>query len=169
MTTPNDFLISRVINAPKVLVFNAWADPKQIVLWWGPPTVTNTITVMDVKAGGAYRIVMLHEGIEYPIKGVFREVIKPERLVMTMDCSEHPAEWQNLVKPDRKKGEDNPAGQMLETVTFEDQNNKTKLTVRITFDSSEIRDSMLKMGMNEGWSLSLDRLGDHLVKMMISK
>jgi uncharacterized protein YndB with AHSA1/START domain len=164
MPISNDFLISRIFNAPKVFVFNAWTDPKQIILWWGPPAVTNTISVMDVKPGGAYRIIMHFEGVEYPIKGVFREVIKPERLVMTMDCSEHPAEWHDLVKPDRKKGENNPAGEMLETVIFEDENNQTKLTIRIRFESAETRDAMVKMGMNEGWSLSLDRLAEHLAK-----
>jgi uncharacterized protein YndB with AHSA1/START domain len=164
MPAPNEFFITRVINAPKVFVFNAWTDPKQLILWWGPPAVTNTISVMDVKAGGAYRIVMHHEGTEYPIKGIFREIKKPELLVMTMDCSEHPAQWHDLVKPDRKKGEDNPVGEMLETVTFEDQNNQTKLTIRIRFASTGIRDAMLKMGMKEGWSLSLDRLADHLAK-----
>ena len=164
MPTPHDFLITRVLNAPRVLVFNALDRPQTTRFMVGSSAVTNTITAMDVKPGGAYRIVMHHEGAEYPIKGTFREIKKPELLAMTMDCSEHPAEWQNLVKPDRKKGDDNPAGEMLETVTFEDESNKTKLTIRIRFESTEIRDSMLKMGMKDGWSLSLDRLADHLAK-----
>ena len=62
------------------------------------------------------------------------------------------------MKPDRRKGDDNPAGEMLTTVTFEDQGRKTKLTIRTRFGSSTIRDAMLKMGMTEGWSQSLDRL-----------
>jgi len=165
LLTQYDFVISRIFNAPKELVFYAWTDPKQIVHWWGPRIITNTITEMDVKPGGSYRIVMHSpDGVEYPIKGVFREVNKPDSLTMTMDCSEHPAHWHDLVKPGRQKDDLNPAGEMFETVTFEDLNGKTKLTVRIHFKSSEILETLQKMGMKEGWSMSFDRLAEHLVK-----
>ncbi len=57
----------------------------------GPDTFTNPVCDIDLRAGGAWRIVMRSpEGVEYPMKGVFREIVEPERLVMTMDCSEHP-------------------------------------------------------------------------------
>ncbi len=158
-----EFVISRVFDAPRVLVFKAWIDPKHMAQWWGPHTFTNPLCEMDVRPGGAYRIVMRSpEGVEYPIKGVYREIVKPERLVMTMDCSEHPDEWHDLVNPNREKGEGNPAGEMLSTVTFEELDGKTKLTVRTRFNSAAIRDAMLKMGMTEGWSQSLDRLTEEL-------
>jgi len=131
--------------------------------WWGPRTFTNPVCEMQVRPGGAYRIVMRSaEGVEYPLKGVYREIMEPERLVMTMDCSEHPAEWHDLVKPNRQQEEGNPAGDMLSTVTFEEIDGKTKLTIRIRFNSAAIRDAMLKMGMTEGWSQSLDRLAEEL-------
>jgi uncharacterized protein YndB with AHSA1/START domain len=103
--------------------------------------------------------------LEYPLKGIYREVFKPERLVMTMDCSGHPAEWQDLVKPNRRIGEDNPAGEMLATVTFEGVDGATKLTIRMGFESDAIRDALLRMGMAEGWTQSLERLGEHLTSM----
>ncbi|HMD55276.1 MAG TPA: SRPBCC domain-containing protein, partial [Phycisphaerae bacterium] len=105
-----DFVITRVLSAPRELVFKAWTDPRHMAQWWGPHHFTNSVCEMDVRPGGAYRIVMRSpDGIEYPINGVFREIAAPERLVMTMDCSEHPDAWHDLVNPQR--GADrNPAG-----------------------------------------------------------
>ena len=157
--TDRDFVITRIINAPRDLVFKAWTEPRHMARWWGPHDFTNPVCEMDIRPGGAHRIVMRSpEGVEYPIKGVYREVVAPERLVMTLDCTEHPKAWHDLVHPNRKKGEDNPAGEMLSTATFEDLEGKTKLTVRIRFNSVAIRDTMLKTGMNEGWTESLERL-----------
>lgn len=166
--TPSDldFVISRVFDAPRALVFEAWTNPRQMAQWWGPREFTNPVCDLDVRVGGAYRIVMRGvDGVDYPITGVYREVVKPERLVLTMDVSEHPAAWHDMVKPNRRKDETNPAGLMLTTVTFDDLNGKTKLTVRTRFESTAIRDAMLKMGMTEGWSQSLDRLSELLAKI----
>ena len=70
--------------------------------WWGPANFTNSACEMDVRPGGAYRIVMRSpEGVEYPIRGIFLEVARPERLVMTLDTSGHPTEWHDLVNPNR--------------------------------------------------------------------
>ena len=164
MSFQNNFIISRVFEAPKDVVFRAWTDSTEIIQWWGPPGVTNTVSVMDVRSGGAYRIVMHYKGEEYPVKGIYREVRKPDCIVMTMDCAEHPSQWHDQVKPNRGRDENNPVGIMLATVTFEGQNNKTKLTIKINFRSAYVREAMLKMGMNEEWALSLERLANLLAK-----
>jgi uncharacterized protein YndB with AHSA1/START domain len=159
-----EFDISRQFDAPRELVFKMWTEPKHMAQWWGPRIFTTPVCEMDVRPGGAYRIVMRgNDGVEYPMKGIYREVAKPERLVMTMDCSEHPDEWHDLVKPNRERSDRDPAGELLATVTFEDLGGKTKVTIRIRLTSAEIRDAMVKMGMNEGWSQSLDRLEELLV------
>jgi uncharacterized protein YndB with AHSA1/START domain len=120
---------------------------------------------MDARPGGAYRIVMRSpEGAECPLKGVFREVVRPERLAMTMDHSELGEDWQDLINPNRAKDDHNPAGEVVSTVTFEEIGARTKLTVRIRFDSPEIRNAFVKLGMNEGWSQSLDCLAALLAK-----
>ena len=80
---------------------------------------------------------------------------------MTMDCSEHPDAWHGLVNPNRKPG-DNPAGEMLQTVTFEDLQGRARRTIRTRLGSAAIREAMLKMGMTEGWSQRLDRLAAQL-------
>jgi len=154
-----EFTITRVFDAPRELVYRAWTEPKQMGHWWGPHNFTNPVCEMDVRPGGAYRIVMRGpDGVDYPIKGVYREVVRPERLVATVDVSEHPAEWQDLVMPNRAKDDPNPAGSILQTVTFEDQKGRTRVTIRMQFESAAIRDAFVKTGMNEGWSESLDRL-----------
>jgi uncharacterized protein YndB with AHSA1/START domain len=161
-----DFVISHVFAAPRPLVWQAWTEPGHLAQWWGPRDFTNPICEMDVRPGGAHRIVMRSpEGTDYPITGVFREVVPPERLVMTMDCSGHPQAWHDQVNPSRRKGEANPVLDMVQTVTFDELNGKTRLTVRTRFASAAIRDAMLKMGMTEGWSQSLERLTALLKKL----
>ncbi len=158
-------MITRLFAAPPERLFEAWIEPVHLARWWGPHTFTNPVCQVDARPGGVYRIVMRSpEGEDYPLAGAFREVVRPARLVMTMDCSEHPATWHDLVKPNRAPGENNPAGQMFTTVTFEALEGQTRLTVRTRFESAAIRDAMLKMGMTEGWSQSLERLAAELAR-----
>jgi uncharacterized protein YndB with AHSA1/START domain len=164
-TTERDFVISRLLDAAPEVVFEAWTNPKSMADWWGPRDFTNPVCSMDARPGGAYRIVMRSpEGAECPLKGVFREVVRPERLVMTMDHSELSEAWHDLIAPDRAKDDHNPAGEVVSTVTFEEMGARTKLTVRVRFESAEIRNAFLKMGMYEGWSQSLDCLAALLAK-----
>jgi uncharacterized protein YndB with AHSA1/START domain len=159
----NEFIISRMLDAPREVVFKVWTEPKHLSQWWGPHNFTNPVCEIDLRVGGAHRTVMRGEdGTDYPIKGIFKEIVAPERLVMTMDCSEHPQAWHDMVNPNRAKGDNNPAGEMLQTVTFEDIGDQTLLTIRTRFESAAIRDAMVKMGMNEGWTESLERLEAYL-------
>lgn len=160
-STIPEFIITRDFDAPREVVYAMWTEPRHMSRWWGPRVVTTSACEMDVNAGGAYRIVMrAADGSEYPITGVYREIVKSERLVMTMDPSGHPEAWHDLVKSNRSPQEKNPAGVLLMTVTFEDIGGKTRQTVHIRFESTAIRDAMMKMGMNEGWSQSLERLSE---------
>jgi uncharacterized protein YndB with AHSA1/START domain len=159
----SEFVISRVFDAPRELVFKMWTDPKHMAKWFGPRSFTNPTCELNPHKGGAHRVVMRSpDGVDYPVKGVYWEVVEAERIVMTQDCSEHPPGWHDLVDPNRPKDNSNPAGILLTTVTFEDVSGKTKLTVRTRFETAAIRDAMLKMGMTEGWSQTLDRLAEHL-------
>lgn len=154
---------TRVFDAPRELVFKAWTQPEHMTRWWGPKGFTNPVCETDVRPGGAYRIVMRSpEGAEYPLKGVYREVVEPERLVLTDNWDDHPDEWQALLRENREEGEGKPAQEALNTVTFEEHDGKTTLTIRTLFESVAVRDAMLKMGMSEGWAQSLDRLEAHL-------
>ena len=161
-----EFVLTRLFDAPRELVWRAFTDPVHLAKWWGPRIVTTPVCEMDVRVGGRYRIVMrMPDGVDYPMSGVFQEVAKPERLVQTVDCAEHPKAWHDLVKPNRAPGEDNPVGEMLQTYTFEEVGGKTKLTIRARFKSAAIRDAMVKMGMHQGWSESLDKLVENLAEV----
>jgi len=157
-----DFVLTRTFDAPRELVWKAWTDPRHMTQWWGPRGFTNPVCDLDVRPGGAYRMVMrAPDGAEFPVSGKFLEIVEPERLVMTMDCSEHPDSWHDMVNPNRDKTR-KPVLDCVQTVTFENLDGKTKLTIRTRFESTAIRDAMVKVGMNEGWSSSLDRLAETL-------
>ena len=158
-TAEGEFVLTRVFDAPRALVFKAWTDPKHMARWWGPHGFTNPVCELNVRPGGAWRIVMRGpDGADHPAGGFYGEVVEPERLVLTIDHSELSDEWHDLVNPNRDKAAGKPTLEALTTVTFEEQSGKTKLTIRIRFESAAIRDSLLKIGMSQGWSQSLERL-----------
>src|SRR5205085_2306725 len=77
-----ELTFTRIFDAPRALVLGMWTDPKHVAQWWGPRGFTNPVCEMDVRPGGALRIVMrAPDGTEYPMPGIFRDVVAPERLV----------------------------------------------------------------------------------------
>jgi uncharacterized protein YndB with AHSA1/START domain len=157
-----EFVISRTFDAPRELVWKAWTEPERLKQWWGPRVIKTPICEMNVRVGGKYRMVMrAPDGQDYPMCGVFKEIVEPSRLVMTMDCSEHPPVWHDMVDPNRQ-GNPNPAGEMLMTVTFTEVGGKTTVDVHVRMVSTAIRDNMVRIGMSQGWSESLDRLTELL-------
>jgi uncharacterized protein YndB with AHSA1/START domain len=83
-----EITITRVLDAPRELVWKAWTDPDQVARWWGPPGVTTEKVTMDVRPGGMLRVTSVSEdGSEMTVTGVYREIVEPERLVF-----EEPAE-----------------------------------------------------------------------------
>jgi uncharacterized protein YndB with AHSA1/START domain len=155
-----EFVITRTIDAPRALVFRAWTDPKQMARWWGPRVFTNPVCELDARPGGTFLIVMRGpDGVEYPYRGAYLEVVEPERIVYTDNTSEHPEAWHEMVnKHLRDGGEGKTSLQLHWTVTFEELDGKTKLTIRALFPTAATRDAFLKIGMSEGWAESLERL-----------
>ena len=140
-------VLSRVFDAPRVLVYKAWTEPEHLARWWGPRGFTLITYKADVRVGGSYRFGMRSpENTEHWAHGIYREVVPPERLVMT-----HAWEY-----PDGK-----PKHETIMTLTFVEQGEKTKLTLKQTlFESVNARD--LHRG---GWSSTLDMLGEYLAKL----
>lgn len=139
-------VITRVLDAPRELVWRAWVDPKQMAQWWGPKMFTNPVCEIDARPGGAILIVMrAPDGVEYPMRGVFREIVEPERIVFTAVA------------------QDKDGNALLEAhtvVSFADQGGKTKLTVRQrAVGLAPVAPQMLA-GMEAGWTQSLERLAD---------
>jgi uncharacterized protein YndB with AHSA1/START domain len=148
-TADREIVIERTVNAPRELVWRAWTEADQIAKWWGPNGFTTTIHAMDVRVGGAWRFIMHGpDGTDYPNKIVYREIVKPERLVY-----DH--------------GEDNDArsSSFRSTVTFVAQGRKTKVTMRALFASAEARAATLKYGAIEGGEQTLARLDQHVATM----
>jgi uncharacterized protein YndB with AHSA1/START domain len=144
----NELSITRIFNAPRDRVFEAYTDPKKMTRWWGPRRFTIVIDKMDVKPGGAWRILNRDaEGNEFAFHGVYHEVSKPSRLVYTF-------EFEGM-----------PGHVLLGIVTLEDLNGKTKLTEKSVFGSVADRDGMMMFGMAEGAPETMDRLAELVEKV----
>jgi uncharacterized protein YndB with AHSA1/START domain len=144
---PSDrvLVITRIFNAPREMVFKAWTDHAHLARWMGPRGFRSTVLHSDLRAGGAYRIHMRGpDGDDHWMQGVFQEIVQPERLVMA-------GSWGDA------KG--NPTSpETLLTITFEEHDRKTRLTLhQAVFESGTARD--LHRG---GWNSSLDRLAEYL-------
>lgn len=146
-TTDREILLTRVFDAPRELVFNAWVDPIHIAQWFGPDGFTTTILEMDVRPGGVWRFIMHGpDGVDYPNRIVYVEVAKPERLVYN-----HFSE--DVDEP----------GQFHVTMTFTEQGGKTVLSMQMLFETAAERDRVVKeYGAIEGGEQTLDRLAAHL-------
>ena len=139
-----ELVLTRVFDAPRELVFKAWTDPKRVAQWWGPQGFTNPVCELDARPGGAIRIHMRGpDGTVYPMTGVYREVIEPERLVFTSAALD-------------EKG--NPMFEVLTTVTFAEQGGKTKQILRARVIKSTAQAAPYLAGMEAGWTQSLERL-----------
>jgi uncharacterized protein YndB with AHSA1/START domain len=134
----------RTFDAPRDLVFRAWTEPKHLQQWWGPACWTNSVAEVDLRVGGAWKVVMrAPDGGEYPCVGIYREIDAPTRLVFTNDA----------VATDGTRLLDG-----LTTVLFEEEGGKTKLTLKAHAKGLVDYAGMMLKGMEMGWSQSLDRL-----------
>lgn len=139
-----ELVLSRVFDAPPALVFRAWTDPAQIAIWWGPHMFTNPVVKADVRPGGELRIVMRGpDGTDYPMRGIYREVVEPSRLVFDAML-------------------DGPGGELMletrNTVTLTEDHGKTRLEVHVRVLRATDAAAGPLSGMNEGWSQQLERL-----------
>ena len=150
VTTPTDreIHIERVFDAPRDRVFAVYTDPQLIPEWWGPRGTTAIVDEMDVRTGGRWRFVMRNsDGSESGFRGAYREVTPPERIVQTF-------EWEPM------------AGHVsVETATFEDLGDRTKVTTTSIFHTTEERDGMLGSGMEGGLNETYARLDEVLAKL----
>lgn len=151
-------VFTRLFDAPRELVWKAWTEPAMMCQWWGPQGFTCPEASMDLRVGGEYRIVMRGaDGTEFPVKGVFLEVIEGEKLVMTDVADDMPKEWLEQAR-DFGSGDGTKLPESFWTVSFESRGRQTLLRIVTHFASEADRDAMIKMGMVDGWAESLDKL-----------
>jgi uncharacterized protein YndB with AHSA1/START domain len=137
-------VISRVFAAPREMVWNAWADPWQVGQWWGPKGFRSTITLMEQRAGGTWRLVMHGpDGTDYPNEMRFVEIVPKERVVFRTMGGKVGAKVENFET----------------TMLFEDEGAGTRLTVLMTFATAAERDHNVRTyGSIEGGEQMFDRL-----------
>jgi uncharacterized protein YndB with AHSA1/START domain len=144
-----EIVITRVINAPRELVFGAFTDPQNIGQWWGPTGFTTTTYQRDVRPGGTWRY-MMHgpDGVDYPNRIDYIDIEKPERLVY-----DHGTGVTEL--------KDDPA-RFHVTITFSEQGKQCLVTMRSRFTSAERCAAVKKFGAIEGGNQTLSRLEEYL-------
>jgi uncharacterized protein YndB with AHSA1/START domain len=138
--------ITRVFDAPRELVFEAYVDAEQIPLWWGPRDLETIVDQLDPRPGGGWRFLNRRAGepTEHGFHGFYHEVTRPERLVYTF-------EYEGV-----------PGHVLMETVTLEDLDGKTRATSSAVYQSMADRDGMVAAGMESGSRQGLDRLAELL-------
>jgi uncharacterized protein YndB with AHSA1/START domain len=157
-------IIERVFDVSPERLFKVWTDRKQLAQWWGPKSFTNPICDIDLKPGGEYRITMRSpDGMDFPMRGMYKEIRDSKRIVMTANCDSHPREWHEMVNKERRQNGN--IGEMIFDATFEDVGGgKTKLTVKGQFATRLDYDALKKIGMSDGWSQSFDKIEDLVAK-----
>ena len=147
--TVREITVTHLFDAPRALVFKAWTDQKLLAQWWGPHGFTSPVCDWNATPGGSIRIHMRGpDGTIYPMTGVFREIVAPERLVFTTT----PLDDNGV-----------PIFELLQTVTLVEEAGKTKVSVFSQVLSATAQADIYLQGMEEGWSQSLECLAD-LVK-----
>lgn len=146
-----EFVMERVFNAPRALVFQAFSECKHLVHWWGPTGWTLPVCEMDFRPGGVWFYCMRGPGGEDGCgQATYHEISAPERIVYT----------DRFADTAGKVLEGMP--EMLITLIFTEQEGKTRLTSRTEFASVADKEATLAMGMVEGFTQTLDRLEAYL-------
>jgi len=142
-----ELVITRIFDAPRHLVFQAWTEPDRVARWWGPQGFVTTYWDMDIRPGGTFRVCMRSPtGAEHWKQGVYREIVEPERLVFSFA-------WEDA--------DGKPGHETLVTVTFAERGGKTELTLRqAVFATVAARDDHYT-----GWASYLERFAKYLATL----
>jgi len=152
-------VIERIFDAPRELVWKAWAEPEHFMRWYGPKGFTTPVCKIDFRVGGVWLNCMRSpDGWEMWSTGTFREIVPLERIVTTASSAD---EKGNVVPYSHYGMPANIPLEMLSTVTFEEREGKTKMTLRHEgMPTGEMMD-----GAGAGWNQSFDKLADYLTSI----
>jgi len=144
-----ELVVTRLVDAPRHIVFEAWTRPELLRRWWVPPSLGMSFITCeaDFRTGGTYRFVFGHPDWEQPMEffGRFLDVTPPSRIVWTND-------------------EGGDAGPVT-TVTFEDSGDQTLIVIRDLYPSKEALDAAIESGTTGGWSEQFEQLDELLVTL----
>jgi uncharacterized protein YndB with AHSA1/START domain len=146
VTTPTDreVVLTRVFDAPRHLVFDAFTKPELLKRWFGPHGWSLVICEVDLRVGGGFRFVLRGpDGRDMGMRGVYREIAPPDRSVHMESFDDFPGESQV-------------------TTVLTEQDGKTTLTATVLYASKEVRDAVIQSGMEHGAAESYDKLAELL-------
>jgi len=148
----NEIVITRVFNAPRALVYQAWTNPAHLARWWGPRGFTNPRCEADARPGGLIRIDMqAPNGTVYPMSGIYLELIEPEQITLTTGALDEKGALMF---------------EFLHVVTFLEKAGKTTLTIRSRVIKSIAPDASKYIGGFEaGMTQSLEKLAEDLTHL----
>jgi uncharacterized protein YndB with AHSA1/START domain len=145
--TPHEIVLTRVFDAPRSMVFDAFTKPELLKHWFGPRGWSLVVCEVDYRVGGTFRFVLRSpDGRDMGMRGVYREIAAPDRSVHTESFDDFPGE------------------SVVTTVMVED-GGKTTMTATILYPSQEVRDAVIKSGMEHGAAETYDKLAEHLASI----
>ena len=144
LPTEREVVLTRVFDAPRRLVFDALTKPELLRRWFGPLGWSLVVCEADLKVGGAWRWVLRGpDGRDMGMRGVYQEITPPEWLVSTESFDDYP-------------------GESLNTLILSEEDGKTTFTITVRYASQEIRDAVIKSGMEHGAAECYDKLAEML-------
>lgn len=149
VTTQGDreIVMTRVFDAPRHLVYDAFTKPELLKRWFGPRGWSLSVCDVDLRVGGGFRFVLSGpNGRQMGMRGVYRELQPPERSVHMESFDDFP-------------------GEAMVTTVLTEHNGQTTLTATVLSPSAEVRDAVLKSGMEHGAAESYDKLAELLGTM----
>ena len=145
-----ELTIKRLFNAKREIVFKMWTEPEHVSKWFGPKGFTVENCVLELKPGGQFLVNMKRpDGKIYPSTGIFREILPPDKLVFS------------LVSHFDDDG--NPLVEMLNELTFSEENGKTKMVMHI-IEIRTVSDVIPLQGLEFAWNQSFDKLSNALAR-----
>ena len=148
IATPGDreVVMTRVFNAPRQMVFDAFSKPELLLRWFGPRSCPLVHCEVDLRVGGGFRFILRGpDGRDMGMRGVYREIAAPERTVHVESFDDFP-------------------GESIVTAVFTESGGQTTLTATVQYESGMVRDAVLGSGMEHGAAESYDRLEELLAQ-----
>lgn len=148
-TADREIVITRVIDGPRDLVFEAFTDPRHLSQWWGPNGFTITTRAFEFRVGGAWDFLMHGpDGTDYPNWITWHEIVRPERISLRHgESSDDPDAFESMI-------------------TFEERGDATAVEMRAVFPTQELRDRAVEQyGAIEGGQQTLGRLAEYIAAM----
>jgi len=143
-STDREIVMTRVFDAPRALVFDAFSKPELLKRWFGPRGWSMVVCEIDLRVGGGFRFVLRGpDARDMGMRGVYREIVPPERSVHMESFDDFP-------------------GESRVTAVFVEEGGRTTLMATVLYPSQEVRDAVIQSGMEHGAAESYDKLAEVL-------